>query len=357
MSEEEIQFAVEDGIGTITLNRPKAMNALTLGQVERMDPQLRAWAADDAVHAVVIQGEGEKAFCAGGDVVALWKAGQAKDEQYLATFYAEEYRLNRLIKTYPKPYVALLDGVTMGGGVGVSVHGSHRVATERTLFAMPETGIGMFPDVGGTYFLPRLTGKLGMYLALTGARLKAADCVYAGITTHYVPSNRLADMVKALGEAETEAKTPDEMQQVVTAVLDMYHEEPGAAPLAKHRQQIDACFGAETVEGILKCLEDDGSEWALKTRDTILQKSPTATKVAFKQMLVGAQVEFDRAMQIEYRLSQRFMQGPDFFEGVRALLVEKDNAPKWTPHDLASVEDAAVDAYFAPLEQDDLSFS
>lgn len=356
MSEEDTLFEVKDGIGTITLNRPKAMNALTLAQVEKIDPQLRAWAEDDAVHCVVIQGTGEKAFCAGGDVVALYKAGQAKDESYLATFYAEEYRLNRLMKMYPKPYVALIDGVTMGGGVGVSVHGSHRVATERTLFAMPETGIGMFPDVGGTYFLPRLPGRLGMYLALTGARLRAADCYYTGIATHYVPSNRLADMVKAMGEAETEAKTADQMQQCVTAVLDMYHEEPGTAPLEKHRAQIDHCFAADSMEGILDRLAEDGSEWATQTAETIRQKSPTATKVAFKQMLVGAQVDFDRAMQIEYRLSQRFMAGPDFFEGVRALLVEKDNAPKWMPADLESVEEAAVDAYFAPMEQGDLTF-
>lgn len=354
MSDDEILFAVQDGIATITLNRPKALNALTLDQVERMDPQLRAWAVDDAVHAVVIQGTGEKAFCAGGDVIALYKAGQAKDERYLATFYAAEYRLNRLIKTYPKPYVALIDGVTMGGGVGVSVHGSHRVATERTLFAMPETGIGMFPDVGGTYFLPRLPGRIGMYLALTGARLRGPDCLHAGIATHYVTSARLPDMLKALSEAETEARSPDEMQQVVTAVLDMYHEEPARSDLEKNRDAIDHCFAGDSVEDILARLEADGSDWALATRGAILQKSPTATKVAFKQMLVGAQIEFDRAMQIEYRLSQRFMEGPDFFEGVRALLVDKDNTPKWTPHDLQSVGQQGVDAYFAPLEQADL---
>ncbi|SOD94230.1 enoyl-CoA hydratase/isomerase family protein [Caenispirillum bisanense] len=355
MSEDEILFAVENGIATITLNRPKAMNALTLAQVEAMDPQLRRWATDDAVHAVVIQGTGEKAFCAGGDVVALHRAGQAKDEAYLARFYAEEYRLNRLIKTYPKPYVALLDGVVMGGGVGVSVHGSHRIATERTLFAMPETGIGMFPDVGGTYFLPRLPGKLGMYLGLTGARLRAADCVHAGVATHYVPANRLKDLLQALGEAETEAKTPDEMQQAVTVVLDMYGEEPGSAPLAKVQEQIDHCFAGDSVEDILARLDADGSEWAQQTRDTILAKSPTATKVAFRQIQVGAQVDFDRAMQIEYRLSQRFMKGPDFFEGVRALLVDKDNAPKWSPADLDAVAQEAVDAFFAPLEQGDLT--
>lgn len=354
MSDDEILFAVKDGIATITLNRPKAMNALTLAQIEQMDPQLRAWTGDDTVHCVVIQGTGDKAFCAGGDVVALWKAGQAKDEAYLSRFYGEEYRLNRLIKTYAKPYVALLDGVVMGGGVGVSVHGSHRVATERTLFAMPETGIGMFPDVGGTYFLPRLPGKLGMYLALTGARLRAADCVYAGVATHYVPASRIPDLLQALGEAETGARTPDQMQQAVTVVLDMYNEEPGPAPLAKVRDQIDTCFAGESVDEILDRLAADGSEWAVQTRDTILGKSPTATKVAFRQMQVGAQVDFDRAMQIEFRLSQRFMQGPDFFEGVRALLVDKDNAPKWSPATLEAVAQDAVDAFFAPLAQDDL---
>lgn len=354
--EPEVMFTAEAGVGRILLNRPKALNALTLDKIREMHRQLEAWAAEDAVHCVVIEGAGEKAFCAGGDIRRLWQANRDGEDSYIRAFFGEEYKLNRLIKVYAKPYVALMDGITMGGGVGVSIHGSHRVATERTVFAMPETGIGLLPDVGGTYFLPRLPGKVGMYLALTGARLKAADCYYAGLATHYVPSARRDELLQALAEAESDTKTADEMQTAVTCVLDMFHEDPGSAPLERLRDQIDRCFGGESVEAIVEALTADGSDWAAKQLEAINSKSPTATKVAFRQMQIGPQLDFDRAMQTEFRVSTRLARTSDFGEGVRAVIIDKDNAPRWDPAHTVDIPQDAVDGYFAPLPDGDLQF-
>lgn len=356
-SEPEILFEAADGVGRIMLNRPKALNALTLDKVREMDPMLRRWAEDDSIHCVVVEGAGEKAFCAGGDIRKLWEANQAGDGDFLRTFFGEEYRLNRLIKTYPKPYVALMDGITMGGGVGISIHGSHRVATERTLFAMPETGIGMLPDVGGTYFLPRLPGRVGIYLALTGARLKAADCVHLGLATHFVPSSRRADLLQALAEAETNTRTLDEMQTAVTCILDMFHEEAGAAPIARQQADIDRLFAGGSVEEIVAALKADGGEFASKTLDVLTAKSPTALKVAFRQMQIGGAIDFDRCMQTEWRVTQRLALTHDFAEGVRAVIVDKDNAPKWRPESVEAVDAATVDGFFAPLDGGDLDLS
>lgn len=344
----EITLEVTGALARIELRRPKALNALTLDQIHAIHPQLAAWADDPRVKAVAITGEGHKAFCAGGDIRALYEAGQRRDAAYFASFYWDEYRLNRRIKTYPKPYVALEDGIVMGGGVGVSVHGSHRVATENTLFAMPETGIGMFPDVGGTWFLPRLPGEIGTYLALTGARLKAADCLYAGVCSHFVPAARMAELVEALcGIADAKE---------VDTVLAVFSADPGPAPLAEHRATIDRCFAHDRIEDILAALKADGGAFAAETAKTILGKSPLATKVTLRQMRVGKTLDFDGCMRTEYRLSQRFMAGPDFFEGVRAVIIDKDQAPKWQPASLSEVTDAMVEAFFAPGERE-LEFS
>lgn len=354
--EREVLFTVEAGVGRILLNRPKALNALTLDKIREMTATLKAWAQDDAVHCVVVEGAGEKAFCAGGDIRRLWEANRDQDESYIQAFFGDEYQLNRLIKVYEKPYVALMDGITMGGGVGVSVHGSHRVATERTLFAMPESGIGLVPDVGGTYFLPRLPGKIGMYMGLTGARLKAADCYYTGLATHYIPTARRDDLLQALAEAESDTKTPEEMQTAVTCVLDMFHEDPGSAPLERQQEQIDRCFGGASVEEIIGALKSDGSEWALKQLQILESKAPTATKAAFQQIQIGLQLDFDRCMQTEYRLSTRLAHTGDFAEGVRAIIVDKDNAPKWQPATVSDVEQETVDGLFAPLPDGDIQF-
>lgn len=357
MSDDEIQFEVAGGVGRIVLNRPKAFNALTLDQIRAMEPALDAWAKDDSVQVVIIEGAGDKAFCAGGDIRVLYDAGCAGDRAGVQAFFTEEYHLNRQIKTFPKPYVALIDGFTMGGGVGISIHGSHRVTSERTVFAMPETGIGMFPDVGGTWFLSRLPGKIGLYLGLTGARLKAADCYYTGLSTHHIPAERHNDLLKALGSSKEGLKTSEEAQAAVTIILDMFHEDPGTAPLEARRELIDHCFSGSSVEDILSRLAAEGSEWSLQTAETIRSKSPLAQKIAFRQMQVGPSLDFDRCMQTEYRLAMRVAGTGDFLEGVRAAIIEKDNAPKWQPATLAEISQESVDALFGPLPEGDLQFA
>jgi enoyl-CoA hydratase len=274
----------------------------------------------------------------------------------LQEFYGEEYQLNRLIKTYSKPYIALLDGITMGGGVGISVHGDFRVATENTLFAMPETGIGFFPDVGGTYFLPRLPGKIGMYLALTGARLKAADMIFAGLATHYVPSARLPEVQQALAAMPVGHGKSDAVA-AVNAILNMYHEDPDKSLLRENYDAINQHFSGHSVEEIVENLRASTTDFAQKTLKILLQKSPSALKVTYRQMQVGAILDFDRAMQLEYRLACGIACDADFAEGVRAVIVDKDQNPKWSPGQLSDVSAAYVDQYFDVLGTPDLTFT
>jgi len=336
MSEATVLFEARGGAGVITLNRPKALNALTLEQIRQIDPALRRWAADPSVAVVVIEGTGEKAFCAGGDIRALYDAASAGDVDFLADFYREEYTLNRRIKTCAKPYVALIDGITMGGGVGLSVHGRYRVATERTLFAMPETGIGFFPDVGGTYFLPRCPGKIGLYLGLTGARLKAADLLYAGIATHCVPSSAIEDLKAALADITDPANADAQVQ----AVLQRFHQDPGPAPLAAKRDLIDRLFAGDSLDAVLANLAADTDPWAAETLKTIRTKSPYALAVTFRQLRDGANLSFDQAMALEFTLALHVAIAPDFREGVRAVIVDKDNAPRWQPPGALPVDEA-----------------
>lgn len=348
----DVLFEVRQGVGFITLNRPKALNALTLPMIREISPQLAAWQEDRKVKVVIVRGSGERAFCAGGDVRAVWQAGRDGDRM-TEDFFREEYRLNRLIHVFAKPYIALIDGVTMGGGVGLSVHGSHRVAGDRTMLAMPEVGIGLFPDVGGTYFLPRLPGRLGLFLALTGWRLKAADAIYCGLATDYVASDRM----NALAEAFTELDwTTNDAELLVDGVIDSFKSDPGPSELEPHRELIDHCFSARSVESILAALDDAGNDWTAKVAALIRKASPTSLKVTFAQLEKGAGLDFDAAMVQEYRLSQAFMAGGDFYEGIRALLVDKDNAPKWSPATLDAVTPQAVEAHFAPLGARDLAF-
>jgi enoyl-CoA hydratase len=351
-AEHDIRFERRGPLGVVTLDRSRALNAITLEMFERFEPQLAAWAADPDVRAVAIRGAGERAFCAGGDIRTLYEGG-LRGERVASELFRVEYRLNRRIKTLPKPYVALIDGIVMGGGVGVSVHGSHRVVTERTVFAMPETGIGFFPDVGGSFFLPRMPGALGMYLGLTGARLKAADCLYAGVGTYYVESVRLADLEAALAEADWVADPAD---SVANQAIGRIAGDPGAPPLAEHRAAIDRCFSGDAVEAILAALAAEGGAWADKTLATLRRASPTSLKVTFEQLRRGAALDFDAAMVMEYRLSQAFMAGHDFYEGIRAVVIDKDNAPAWEPASLEAVTPALVEAHFAPPAAGDLTF-
>ena len=339
---DEIVFAVEDGVALVTLNRPAALNALTLGMVRALHPRLLDWAQDDAVRSVVVQGAGDKAFCAGGDIRALY---DGRGTAFTADFFREEYRLNRTIFHYPKPYLALMDGITMGGGVGLSVHARHRVVTEATVFAMPETGIGIFPDVGGSYFLPRMPGETGLYVALTGARLRAADCVYAGIADAFVPRDRLPRIVDALRRGEG-----------VESTIAESREAPGESVLEANRAAIDTCFARGSVEEIESALAAEGGDWADKALLAMRSKSPISQKIAFRQIREGARLDFDACMRMEFRLSQRVMAGHDFFEGVRAVVIDKDQAPVWQPDRLNAVSDADLDEYFAPLGTEELTF-
>ncbi len=344
-SRADILFAVRGRAGFITLNRPRALNALTLPMIEAMDARLAAWATDPAIDVVVVRGEGERAFCAGGDVRAIWQAGKQGDP-LTREFFRAEYRLNRRIKMYRKPYVALVDGITMGGGVGISVHGSHRLATERTVFAMPETRIGFFPDVGASHFLPRLPGKLGLYLGLTGARLQAADALSAGIANHYVESARLPEVEAALTEAGTD----------VGPMLVRFAGDAGKADLPERRGAIDRCFAGSTVEGIVGTLTDEGGVWAETVLKDLAAASPTSLKITVEELRRGARLDFDACMTMEYRLSQACLARHDFYDGIRAAVIDKDNAPDWRPATLAGISAELVAAHFAPPADGDLVF-
>jgi enoyl-CoA hydratase len=351
----DILLERKGAIGLVTMNRPKALNTLTLGMYRELDPDLLAWRRDPAVRAVIIRGAGGKAFCAGGDVRDLWKAGQGVKgpDDLKSVFFREEYRLIQRVHRFGKPYVALMDGITMGGGAGMSINGSHRVATEKTLFAMPETAIGLFPDVGATHFLNRCPGRIGLYLALTGARLKAADLVYCRLATHYVPSARLEALVDALTRLDWHQGAEGRQADLV---LTRFAENPGPAPLAAHAAAIDRCFAAETVEGILAALEREGTDWAKETRASLMRMSPTSLKVTHWQMTVGRAYGVEQALVLEYRLTQHFMNGPDFFEGVRAVLVDRDQSPNWRPARLEDVSEELVAGHFRELGENELTF-
>ena len=339
----EIHFAVDRGVGRIVLDRPRTLNALTLGMVRQIDPMLRAWAIDPEIREVVISGAGDRAFCAGADIRTLYEEKNAGGD-FARGFFAEEYILNRLIKRYPKPYIAILDGITMGGGVGVAVHGGYRIATDRTVFAMPELAIGFFPDVGGGWVLVHAAGRIGLYLALSGGRTKAADSLYTGTATHYVGDDHLADFVAAIGDAPIED------------LLERFASDPGPAPLAENADAITRCFSHPTVEDIMAALDIEAGEWAEKAVASMRRVSPTSLKVAKQHLDRAIDLDFEANMVLEYRMSQRFMAEHDFCEGIRALVIDKDNTPEWRPSNLQDVTEAEVAAYFAPLGDRDLRF-
>jgi enoyl-CoA hydratase len=337
-SEPEILFERRGAAGIVTLNRPHALNAVTLVMVRALRAQLDAWRDDPAVTRVLVRGAGERAFSAGGDLRQVYDLGRSGRHDDALTYWREEYALNTVIKRYPKPYVALIDGIVMGGGVGVSVHGSHRVAGDKLLFAMPEVNIGFFPDVGATWFLPRMPSQYGTYSALTGERLRTADALAAGMATHHVPSRKFADLLDGLC-----GTVP------VDALLGAFAETPPEGLLGKQRAIIDRAFKGDTVEQILRQLEAERSEWATATAATIRSRSPTSLKIALAQVRRGAALSFEDCMRTEFRIVSRVVHGHDFYEGVRALIIDKDNTPRWRPATLAEVGDAEVERYFAPL--------
>jgi enoyl-CoA hydratase len=339
----EVTIHREGVAGRITLNRPQALHALNEEMCLAIDAALKLWADETEVELVVVDhAAGTRGFCAGGDIRMLAESGAA-DGSAAQAFFRAEYRLNARIKNYPKPYVAFMDGVTMGGGVGISVHGSHRVATERTLFAMPETGIGLFPDVGGGWFLPRLGPPLGMWLALTGERLKGGDVCAAGIATQFAESG-VVEALKA---------------QVCDGGLEMLEamEWDEAGSFEKHLEVIERCFWKPTVEETMVALESEPGEWAAAQLKTLKTKSPRTLKVAHRQLALGLQAKtFEDNMRMEFRIGCRQVHSHDFQEGVRAVIVDKDNAPKWDPATLSGVSEKMLDEVFAPLGDDELMF-
>ena len=338
-SDPEVFTRVEGPVGRIMLNRPGALHALTTGMISLITRALLAWRHDPAIALVLIEHAGERGFCAGGDIRMLARSG-AGDGAEARQFFFDEYRLNCLLHDYAKPTVAVMDGITMGGGVGLSRPCRFRVATERTTFAMPETGIGLFPDVGGGWYLSRMPGHIGLWLALTGARIKAADCELTGIATDYVESARLPDLKAAIV-----ARPAD-----VEGVLTEFEGDAGRPAIAQHQDEIARLFAGDSVEAIVAALAATDSDWAREQLAILETKSPQTLKVAFRQLrLGGAMKVFAENMAMEYRIGARVVQRHDFQEGVRAVILDKDNAPRWDPPTLAGVTEAMLDGIFAPL--------
>jgi enoyl-CoA hydratase len=339
----EILFEKRGAAGVVILNRPQALNAVTHEMVLALSAQLKVWADDDSITRVVVTAAGERAFSAGGDIRHLYDLGVASRQAEALLFWRDEYPLNVLIKSYRKPYVALIDGIVMGGGVGVSIHGSHRVAGDRFSFAMPEVGIGFFPDVGATWMLPRLPGELGTYCALTGERLNATDGVAAGVATHRIPSALFPDLLEGLMGTVS-----------VDATLAAFAEPAGEGPVMARRATIDRLFAHDRVEDILAALDGEAAgggtdaEWAAKTAATIRTKSPLSLKIALQQMRRGRGWDFETCMRAEFRIVSRIIEGHDFYEGVRAVIVDKDNKPHWNPATLDAVSEEDIARHFAP---------
>ena len=325
----------EGAAGTLLMNRPKALNALDLAMIRAFQAALDAWTTDPAVRLVVLEGAGGRAFCAGGDVRRIRELAIAGDTAEVERFFAEEYAVNRGIAHFGKPWVSLIDGVCMGGGIGLSVHNGPRVVTEGALLAMPETAIALFPDVGTSYVLPRLPGAMGAWLALTGARLRGADAVHAGLADHYVPKVRLPALRAALvetGEAGAVAR---------------FAEAPPAASFAPHRAAIDRCFGQDTMPAILAALAAEGTDWAAEQAAVLRRMSPTSMFVSLELIRRGAGATLDECLEMELALTRVVVhRHPDFREGVRSVLVDKDGAPKWTPATIEEVDPAAIRRMF-----------
>ena len=344
---KQIKSDVVGNVGRITLNRTKALNALTLEMCEAITEKMTAWEEDPNIGAVVIDGAGERAFCAGGDVVMLHDSGKAKDKQ-AENFWRTEYALNDLIQRYAKPYIALIDGIVMGGGVGLSVHGQYRVAGDNTLFAMPETGIGYFPDVGGTYFLPRLGAAVGQWLGLTGARLKTADCCALGVATHYVPSDKHAELIEALGNAKLDGSS-----EAVEKVLKKHSRK---APKAEEINPSIGAFFAESAAEVLENLDRDEGEWAVEQAKNMRKKSPLALAVTFEALKRGGQMTFREAMIMELDLSLNFLKTQDFYEGIRAQLIDKDRNPQWSHEKTSKVTKTQMERLFKTSAKPPLKF-
>ena len=336
---DDVIITTEGAVGRIRLDRPKAIHALTTRMCEVMSEALLKWRSDAAIEAVIIDHAEGRGFCAGGDVVMLWRSGNEDGEEAKRFFFAE-YRLNHLLFTYPKPTIAIMDGITMGGGVGISQPCQVRIATENTRYAMPETSIGLFPDVGGGWYLPRLPGRVGEFMALTGARLDGAECHYLGLATHYVPQASLGELIERV------TASPDRL----AGAIGNFAVTPPDAKIADNMPAIARCFASYRVEEVIAALKADSSEWAATELATLQTKSPLSCKVSLRLMEEGAgRASFEDEMRAEYALASRVVRTHDFREGVRALLIDKDNSPQWDPATPEEVDQEMLDVLFAPL--------
>jgi len=338
---DDVLISVEGGVGRIRLNRPKAIHALTTQMCEAMSAALLQWRTDPAVELVIIDHAEGRGFCAGGDVVMLQRSGN-EDASDAKRFFFAEYRLNHLLFAYPKPTMAIMDGITMGGGVGISQPCDFRIATENTRLAMPETGIGLFPDVGGGWYLSRLPGRVGQFMVLTGARLDGAECHYLNLATHYVEQAGLEELVDRI------MKAPARAQGALGAAARSV---PGAK-IETNLPQITRLFASDRLEEVLAALESEESEWARTELATVRSKSPLSCKVSLRLLAEGAnRTSFAEEMKAEYALAGRVVRTHDFREGVRALLIDKDNSPQWNPAAPEEVTDEMLDVLFAPLPE------
>jgi enoyl-CoA hydratase len=314
-------------IGQITLNRPQVLNALRHDMIQALHAQLQQWENADHIKAVIIQSNHPRVFCAGGDIREIYNRGRVNPRE-ACLFLQDEYRLNQYIHDYPKPYIALLDGLTMGGGAGISVHGSYRIATENFVFSMPETGIGFFPDIGSSYFLPRCPGYTGYYLGLTGVEINTADAIALGIATHHLPKNQLDKLVEAIAETDN-----------IKNAIQQWNMPAGEPPINQYREEIERCFSASTIENIIARLHEKNTAWHQEIIHTLLQKSPISLKITLQQLQRGSQLDIAACFQMEANLAAYFLETHDFYEGVRAMIIDKDRTPHWQPNALEYVHD------------------
>ena len=355
---DEVLFQVDNGVGVITLNRPERLNALTYNMIKSISNHLIDWEQDNDIKSVIIEGAGEKAFCAGGDVVSLRNQVLLEGgppTELSRNFFYDEYLLNYKINKYKKPFIALIDGVTMGGGVGVSMHGSHIVTTERTMFAMPETSIGLFPDVGGGWLLANLSLGIGLWLALTGSRLRSYDLLKTGLANFYVNIENI-NLLK-----EDIIKNSSENKNEITKIINNYSSQPiNDGVIEKNENLIKKIFEREDIEEIftkLKTLINNGNDFAASIEKELLVKSPTSLKITMRQILEAKDMNLKDELIMEYRMVQKCQTSGDFYEGVRAMLVDKDRKPQWQPSLLSKVDDIWVNHFFESLNEKDLKIT
>jgi enoyl-CoA hydratase/carnithine racemase len=339
--EPQVLFSKIGHTGIITLNRPEALNALNVEMIRSLMKALKQWEHDDEIACIIVEGAGDKAFCAGGDIRSVYLAKLEDRREYQDAIFREEYQLNYYISKYPKPYISLINGICMGGGLGISVHGSHRIVTERTVMAMPETGIGFFPDIGASYFLNKCPGQFGMFMAITGEKIKGADALYCGLATHYVPSEK----IDQLREALTQALSSKQINEVIATFTTHAPE----SDLAACQTLIDEIFTGKTVSEILDKLYEAKHPKAYEWVRNLAKKSPLSMAIAFTLLKRTQGMSLKRCLPLEFRLSQRFVEHYDFFEGIRALLIDKDNDPKWQPNHISKVRLDTVRSYFKDL--------